>query len=275
MKLAICNELFENWPWEKLCDFVRSVGYQGIEVAPFTLAERAEWITPQRRVELRESAESRGLEIIGLHWLLMKPPGLYITHPDAGIRSATARYFVELVSLCADLGGKVMVIGSPKQRNLLSGVKREQAMGYAAEVFTPCLDSAAKRGVTLAIEPLSTRETDFLMCASDAVELIERIDHPNFRLQLDVKAMSYEYKPIPQIIRESAKHLAHFHVNDPNLLGPGMGEIGYGPIIAALREAGYDGWLSVEAFDFKYGAEKIAQASVEYLRRNTREGHIL
>ncbi len=267
MKLGICNELFENWPWEKICDFASGIGYQGIEVAPFTLAERADLITPQRRAELRGSAESRGLEIIGLHWLLMRPPGLYITHPDAAIRRATARYFVELVSLCADLGGKVMIIGSPKQRNLLPGVRREQAMGYAAEVFTPCLKSAAKRGVTLAIEPLSTRETDFLMCAADAVDLIERIDHPNFRLQLDVKAMSYEYKPIPQIIRESAKYLAHFHVNDPNLLGPGMGEVRYEPIISALREAGYDGWLCVEAFDFNYGAEKIARESAMYMRK--------
>ena len=267
MKLGICNELFVNWPWEKICDFVSGVGYQGIEVAPFTLAERAERITPQRRAALRESAESRGLEIIGLHWLLMNLPGLSITHPDAGIRWETARYFVELAGLCADLGGKVMVIGSPKQRNLLPGVKREQAMRYTAEVFTPCLEPAAKRGVTLAIEPLSARETDFLTCASDAVELIERIDHPNFRLQLDVKAMSYEYKPIPQIIRESAKYLAHFHVNDPNLLGPGMGEIGYEPIIAALRAAGYDGWLSVEAFDMQHGAERIAKASLEYLQK--------
>jgi sugar phosphate isomerase/epimerase len=269
MKLGICNELFENWPWEKICEFVSGIGYRGIEVAPFTLAESAELITPERRSALRESAGSRGLEIIGLHWLLMKPPGLSITHPDASIRRETARHFVELVGLCADLDGKVMVIGSPKQRNLLPGVKREQAMGYAAEVFTPCLELAGRRGVTLAIEPLSTRETDFLMCASDAVELIERIDHPNFRLQLDVKAMSYEYKPIPQIIRESAKHLIHFHVNDPNLLGPGMGEIGYEPIIAALRAAGYDGWLSVEAFDMQYGAERLAIASMEYLRKVT------
>jgi sugar phosphate isomerase/epimerase len=266
MKLAICNELFENWPWEKICDFVRSVGYTGIEVAPFTLAGRAEEITPQRRSELRSAAESRGIEIVGLHWLLVKPPGLYITHPDTAVREVTARYFTELVQLCADLGGKVMVIGSPKQRSLLPGINREQAMGYAAEVFTPCLRTAAERGVTLAIEPLSPQETDFLLCAADAVELIERIGHPNFRLQLDVKAMSYEKKPIPQIIRESAKHLAHFHVNDPNLLGPGMGEVRYEQILAALREAGYGGWLSVEAFDFSYGAEKIARASVDYLR---------
>ncbi len=267
MKLGICNELFVNWPWEKICDFVGGIGYRGIEVAPFTLAERAERITSQRRKALRESAESRGLKIIGLHWLLMNQPLLHITHPDAFIRKETALYFVELVDLCSDLGGKVIVIGSPKQRNLLPGVKREQAMGYAAEVFTPSLELAQKRGVTLAIEPLSTRETDFLMCASDAVELIERIDHPNFRLQLDVKAMSYEYKPIPQIIRESAKHLAHFHVNDPNLLGPGMGEIGYEPIVAALQATGYDGWLSVEAFDMQYGVEKIAKASVKYLQK--------
>lgn len=266
MKLAICNELFENRPWEKICDFVRSAGYAGIEVAPFTLAGRAEEVTPQQRSKLRSAAESRGIEIIGLHWLLVKPPGLYITHPDATVREATARYFTELVHLCADLGGAVMVIGSPKQRSLLPGVNRDQAMGFAAEVFTPCLETAAARGVTLAIEPLPPQETDFLLSAAEAVELIERIGHPNFRLQLDVKAMSYETKPIPLIIRESAKHLAHFHVNDPNLLGPGMGEIRYEPILAALAEAGYDGWLSVEAFDFSHGAEKIARASAEYLR---------
>lgn len=269
MKFAICNELFESQPLEKVARFASEIGYHGLELAPFTLAERAEAISPEQRKQIRKTVESAGLEVVGLHWLLVKPAGMYVTHPDPTIRRMTSDYFVQLVNLCGDLGGKVMVIGSPKQRNRLPGVKLAQCFDWAVEVFKPCLEPAARRGVTLAIEPLSGRETDFLMCAADGVELIERLDHPNFRLHLDVKAMSYECKPIPQVIQENAKHLAHFHVNDPNLLGPGMGEVQYEPIIAALRGVGYDGWLSVEAFDFKYGAEKIARASVDYLRKVT------
>ena len=267
MKFAICNEIFENWAWERVCEYAASLGYTGLEVSPFTLAERAEEVTPGRRRELRKQAESRGVEILGLHWLLVKPAGLYITSADAEVRRKTAAYFVELVKLCHDLGGTAMIIGSPKQRSLLPGVSREQAMVYAQEVFAECLPLAQELGVTLAMEPLGPKETDFLNTAAETIELIERIAHPNFRLNLDVKAMSSESKPIPQIIRESKKHIAHVQVNDPNLLGPGMGEVKYEPIIAALREAGYAGWLSVEAFDFKPGAERIASESIEYLKR--------
>jgi sugar phosphate isomerase/epimerase len=267
LKFAICNELFENWPWEKVCDFARGLGYEGLEVSPFTLADSAEQVTPQRRVELRRAAETRGIEVVGLHWLLVKPPGLYITHPDAAVRRRTSEYFRQLVDLCADLGGKVMVIGSPKQRSLLPGVTREQAMEFAKEVFRPSLDPAARRGVTLAFEPLGPAETDFMNSVAESIDLVKQIGHPSFRLNIDVKAMSSEAMPVPDVIRAAKGYVAHVQVNDPNLLGPGMGEVKYEPIITALREIGYDGWLSVEAFDFKPGAEKIARESIEYLKR--------
>ena len=270
MRFAICNELFEGWPWERVCDFARSLGYEGLEVAPFTLADSAEQVSPQRRAELRRQAESRGVEVLGLHWLLVKPPGLYITHPDATVRRRTADYFRQLADLCADLGGKVMVIGSPKQRSLLPGVTRDQALAYAVEVFRPSLDPAARRGVTLAFEPLGPAETDFVNTVSEAIELVRRVNHPAFRLNIDVKAMSSEPRPIPDVIRSAKGYVAHVQVNDPNLLGPGMGEVKYEPIIAALRAIGYDGWLSVEAFDFKAGAERIARESIDYLRRVVR-----
>ena len=247
------------------------LGYQALEVAPFTLADSAEQVTPQRRAELRRAAEARGVEVLGLHWLLVKPPGLYITHPEAAVRRRTADYFRQLVDLCADLGGNVMVIGSPKQRNLMPGVSRVQAMDYAAEVLRPALDPAARRGVTLAFEPLGPAETDFVNTVAEGIELVKRINHPNFRINIDVKAMSSEPRPIADVIRSAKGYVAHVQVNDPNLLGPGMGEVKFEPIIAALREIGYDGWLSVEAFDLKPGAERIARESIEYLRRVTRE----
>src|SRR4051812_23484407 len=251
MKFAICNEMFEGWTWERVCDYVRSLGYTGLEVAPFTLADSAEQVTPQRRAELRRAAESRGVEVLGLHWLLVKPPGLYITHPDPAVRRRTADYFRQLVDLCADLGGKVMVIGSPKQRTLPPGVTREQALGYTPDVLRPSLAPAARRGVTLAFEPLGPAETDFVNTVSEAVDLVKRVDHPALRINLDVKAMSSERQTIPEVIRSAKGYVAHVQVNDPNLLGPGMGEVKHEPIVAALREIGYDGWLSVEAFDLK------------------------
>ena len=271
MKFAMCNEMFEGWPWEKVCDFVAGLGYTGLEVAPFTLADSAEHVSPQRRRELRDAAEKRGVEILGLHWLLVKPAGLYVTHPDAGIRRKTADYFVSLVHLCADLGGNVLVIGSPKQRNLLPGVTPQQAIGFAQEVFTPALGPASQRGVTLAFEPLGPEETNFLNTVAQSMELVRRIGHPNFQLNIDVKAMSTEAMPIPDVIRSAKGHIAHVQVNDPNRLGPGMGEVEYEPIVAALREVGWDGWLSVEAFDYRPGVETIARQSIEYLRRVTGE----
>lgn len=271
MRYALCNEMFQNWPWERVCAFARELGYHGVEVAPFTFAPHASLIDAASRAAIRKVADRMELDLLGLHWLLANVASdrqLYVTHPDALIRQNTAEYFVELTRLCADLGGRVMVIGSPKARNLLPGVTRDDAMRYAEEVFTPSLDLAAENKITLAIEPLGPKETDFLNTAADGVELIERINHPAFRLHLDVKAMtSGESKPMPQVIRESKRHLAHFHANDANLLGPGMGDVRYEPVIAALREVGYDGYLSVEVFDFTPGPEKIAADSIRYLKK--------
>ena len=268
MKYAICNETFVDWEWERMLDCIAGLGYHGVEVAPFTLADRASEISEQRRRDLRNAALRAGVPVVGLHWLLVKPEGLYVTTPDDAVRQRTADYFIDLVRLCADLGGSLMVIGSPKQRTLLPGISKARALGYACEVFGRALPEAERCGVTLAIEPLTPRETDFINTAEDGIELIEALRHPNFRLHLDVKAMSgSETRPIPDVIRSSANYLAHVHANDPNLLGPGMGEVDHRPILAALKEIGYSGYVSVEVFDYRPGAETIARQSLQYLNR--------
>jgi sugar phosphate isomerase/epimerase len=267
MKFAICNETFLDWPFDKAFGFAAECGYSGIELAPFTMAGDARDISAARRDEVRRLAHAEGLEVVGLHWLLAKTNGYYLTSPDATVRRRTAEYVQELARLCRDVGGSRMIFGSPQQRNILPGVSTEEAFGYAAEVVSQCLDVLEETGVTLCLEPLAPAEGNFLNTAADAVRLIEKIGSPKCRLILDCKAMSSESVPIPQLIRSHASLLAHFHANDPNRQGPGFGELDFVPILAALGEVDYRGWVSVEVFDYSPGVERLAQESIANLRR--------
>jgi sugar phosphate isomerase/epimerase len=267
MRFAICNEIFKGWKIEDIFAYAARIGYDGVEIAPFTLADSVMQISPERRNEIRQAAGQHKIEITGIHWVLVKPEGLYINHTDPEIRQRTAEYFCDLVDFCADLGGKVMVVGSPKQRNLLAGVSPGQAADWAAETFRAAVKRAEDRGVTICFEPLAPAETNFINTAADAIKFIQRVPSPNFKIILDVKAMSSEAKPIPQIIEESWPHFAYFHANDKNLKGPGFGEIDFMPIVVALRNVGYNGVVSVEVFNFDEGPEIIATQGLQYLKK--------
>ena len=275
MKFAICNETFLDWPFERAFDFAAECGYTGIEIAPFTIDTDARRITSARRAEVRRQADAAGLEVVGLHWLLAKTTGFYLTTPDAAVRRQTAEYVADLARLCRDLGGSILVFGSPQQRNLLPGVSHEQAMANAAEVFRACLPAFEETGVTLAVEPLGPAEGDFLNTAAEGVRLIEMVGSPHCRLHLDCKAMSSETTPIPDIIRSYRHLLMHFHANDPNKQGPGFGELDFVPIFAALGEIDYRGWVSVEVFDYTPGVERLARESLENMQASLAElaGH--
>ena len=266
MKFAICNETFVDWSFEKACAFARKCGYTGLEVAPFTLAEYAHQVPAQRRSELRKIAEDAGLEIIGLHWLLAKTEGFYLTTPDDGIRAATAEYLCELARLCRDLGGHLMVLGSPKQRNLLPGVSHEEAMRHAADTVRRAVPTLEECGVTIALEPLGPEEGDFLRTADLGADLMRMIGSDRVRLHLDVKAMSTEEIPICDVIRNHAGSMAHFHANDPNRRGPGMGAVDFKPIFQTLESVQYKGWVSVEVFDYTPGPEYLAAESFSYMQ---------
>jgi sugar phosphate isomerase/epimerase len=272
MKFAICNETFGDRPFADTFSTIAKLGYAGVEIAPFTFAPHDEpidirTVPPERFVDVRSMAEDAGLEIIGLHWLLAKTDGLYLTSPDPTVRRRTAEYLSKLAEVCADLGGKVMVLGSPKQRNLLPGVSYEDAEAYAVEVLHGAIGACAQYGVTIGVEPLGPADGDFLLTAKAGIRLVQLVNSPHCKLHLDVKAMSSEGKPVPEIIRDSKQWMIHFHANDPNLLGPGMGDVDFRPIFAALKETNYDGWVSVEVFKYEPSPDEIARRSIEYMRR--------
>jgi sugar phosphate isomerase/epimerase len=266
MRFAFCNEGFGERSWQAVCSALAAVGYDGVEIAPFTLAETAQDLSADQREDLRATARDAGLEIIGLHWLLVKPEGLHVSHPDAKVRGRARDYLCHLADLCADLGGKIMVFGSPKQRSRVADASADDTWRWAAETFASALPTVAERGVALCIEPLGTEETDFITTAAEGRRLVEEIGHPNFRLILDVKAMSSEGTSVADIIREQRDVLAHVHANDPNRQGPGFGDMDFHPILQALREIRYDGYVSAEPFEFLPDAETVARQSIRYLQ---------
>ena len=267
MRFAICNETFQDWPFERAFQFAADLGYTGLEIAPFTINNNAYDITPEKRAEVRHQADHANLEIIGLHWLLAKTTGYYLTTPDVAVRKKTAGYIGELARLCRDLGGHLMVLGSPLQRNLLPGVTHDQAMDLAADCLRRTMPTLEECGVTLAVEPLGPKDGNFLLTAQAGRQLCEMVASPNCRLHLDCKAMASEAKSIPDLLREYAPVLHHFHANDPNMRGPGMGDLDFLPIFQALAEIDYRGWVSVEVFDYTPGSESLARDSIQYLQR--------
>ena len=266
MKLAICQELFENTPWKEQCRIIADIGYTGIEVAPFSIADDLFAVSAQQLATMKSVATEHGLQVIGLHWLLAKTEGLYLTSPDPAVQQRTVEYLGLLARTCAALGGTVLVFGSPQQRNLLPGVSAEQALDIATDVFRKAMPEISACGAKLCMEPLTSKETDFINTCSAAAELIERVDHSDFVLHQDVKAMlGAESESVESLIHKFRNLCGHFHVNDTNLLGPGMGDTDFRPILTALRDVNYDGWVSVEVFDYKPGAEFIARESYRCL----------
>lgn len=253
MKIALCNEVFGDMPLERQCELAAQLGYDGLEIAPFTLAEAPELIGSAEAARIRKLVESFGLVVTGLHWLLVKPAGLSLTDPSEAVRARTLHVVSRLVSLCAELGGKVLVHGSPKQRQIAAGETHATARARLLDFLAAAARLAETHGVTYCIEPLSAHETGLVNTVAEAAELVREVGSPALRTMIDCSAAGRsEAVPIPELIDTwlPTGLLAHIQVNDPNRRAPGQGDMRFAPIFAALKRHGYDGTVAVEPFDY-------------------------
>ncbi|MDP6539568.1 MAG: TIM barrel protein [Planctomycetota bacterium] len=267
MKLAVCNELFATGDLAQACEAAVRAGFAGLEIAPYTLADDPRSLTEQDARRLGDQVRDAGLSVVGLHWLLARPEGMHLSCADEGVRERTKEFLRHLARLCAAMGGDLLVLGSPRQRDVQPGERPADAFARAVEVCRGVCETAGPLGVRLAIEPLAPAVTNFLTSAAEVARLIEAVDHPACRLHLDAGAMAAEAQPAERIVADHAHLLAHVHANDPGGGGPGSGELDLGPMVRALREAGYDGWLSVEIFDSPASPERAAGESAATLER--------
>jgi D-psicose/D-tagatose/L-ribulose 3-epimerase len=267
MRFAMCNELFDD---RSLVDGFRAIalaGYEAVELAPFTLVSPVEDVRAAERAEIRRSAADLGLGFTGLHWLLARTEGMHIAAADPEVRRRTLDHLNSLTDLCADLGGHVLVFGSPQQRSTPAGMAAPDARARSIDLFRAWAVRAEQTGTTICLEALPADETDFMNTTDEVIEIVRAVDSAAVQLVLDVKSMSAEPSPIPDQIARAAPWLAYVQANDADRGGPGFGETDFVPIFRALAEVGYDGDVSVEAFEVATDVDDLARRSYDYLRR--------
>ena len=273
MKFALCNEVLQPWGFGQQCAYAAKLGYDGLEVAPFTLAADPMDITDAQAREFRRIAEDAGLEIFGLHWLLVAPAGLSIVSEDKSLRDRTVGVMKRLVELCAVMGGAYLVHGSPKQRSVPQGSTKEQALARATDCFGQVAATAQAHSVAYCVEPLSPRETDVINTVAEAARIVDKVNSPGLKTMIDCSAAGQvEQEPLPALIERwmASGHVAHVQVNDPNRRAPGQGDMRFEAILEAIsrmqRQGRYKGVVAVEPFDYVPDGPGCAAWSIGYLK---------
>lgn len=266
-RLAICNETFQGTGLADACREARRAGYEGVEIAPFTLSEDPATLSASARSEVRRMLDGEGLEFVGLHWLLRAPRGLHVTTPDVVLRERSWEYVGRLVDLCGDFGnGGVMVFGSGKARSTTDGATREEALARFEEGLAAAAQRARDRNVTILIEPLARPYSDIVNTVDEAAGSVRRIGSPAVRTMIDCRQSAAAGTSATEAVRRHSGVLRHVHVNERDGRHPGTGSFDFEALLATLRDVGYGGWLSVEVFRFEAGGIRIAREAFQALR---------
>lgn len=269
MKLALCNEVLRHLPFEEQCRVAAAFGCSGLELAPFTLADDPSNLGTADAQRLRAIATDHGIAISSLHWLLVQPPGLSISTPDAALHARTVAFLARMIAFTAACGAQVLVHGSPRQRSPAPGQSTADALARSTAAWTALAEPAREHGVTLCIEPLSAVETPVINTVAEAAAVVDAIGSPAVRTMLDLSAAAQsESEPPSEVLARylTSGHIAHVQLNDRNRRGPGQGDTPVAPLLRVLRAAGYTGWIALEPFDYHPDPLSCAAASSAYVR---------
>jgi len=250
-----------------VCRNVRAIGYTGIEIAPFTLAENPSGLSAAARRETRDTIESEGLICVGLHWLMVSPAGLHVTTPDASLRERSWQHIRHLIDLCADLADNgIMVFGSPKQRSS-HGISAGEATRHYIDGLAGVAPQAESRGVTILVEALPPSQSDVVNTLAEAAAIVHEIGSPAIRTMFDTHNAVDETDPHPALIERYFDLIRHVHINELDGRHPGAADYDFRSVLDVLRRLNYRYWVSLEAFDFTPGAETIATDSFRFIEK--------
>ena len=269
MRIALCNEVIAPMPFPAQCAYAAKLGYDGLEIAPYTLSDEPHRLGSAQLAAARAAAADAGIAITGLHWLLVKPAGLSISTRDDAVRRRSIDVMLALIDQCAELGGRYLVHGSPHQRRVEPGETRAAALARARDSFAAVAERAEKAGVLYCIEALSAEQTPLINTLEEAARIVKDIGSTSIKSMLDCSAAGrMEKQPLAALVERWLPQgvIAHVQLNDRNRRGPGQGEQKFAPLFAALRRHRYDGDVAVEPFDYVPDGPGAAARAIGYVR---------
>ncbi len=269
MRISLCNEVIDDRPFTEQCVLAASLGYDGLEIAPFTLCQDPRDLTDRDIAEVSQALSDAGIAATGLHWLLVSPKGLSITSPDAAVRSDTLEVMTANIELCAALGGDVLVHGSPLQRMLGDGAEAIDGRARAVDIFAAAAEAAERHGVIYCLEALSVDETNFINRIDEAMAIVDEIGSPAFKAMLDTGAAARsEDRTVADSLRHwmPTGHIRHIQFNDRNRRAAGQGDDDFVPVLRALKETGYEGTVAMEPFIYEPDRASCAAYTLGYVK---------
>jgi D-psicose/D-tagatose/L-ribulose 3-epimerase len=269
MRISLCNEVLRDLSFPQQCEAAAALGYDGLEIAPFTLSDDPAKLTSEERLEISAVAADNGLAITGLHWVMNAPTGLSLTSDDQDVIQRTRDHISAMIDLCVDLGGGVIVHGSPDQRRLQDAASPEAARAVAREHFRLAGEASGAAGILYCIEPLSPKLTSFVNTVAEAAEIVDDFGLPGLRTMLDTcAAADSETDPADAVIERwlPSGHIAHIHLNDHDRRAPGQGADRFLDIMRTLRSQRYSGVIGIEPFRYEPSGLAAAAVAAGYLR---------
>lgn len=269
---AVCSETFPGKSFAEICRLTGQTGYTGLEIDPSNLSDDPASLSASQRAAFKQTLSEHDVKCVGLHSFLKAPKGLHLTTADAPTRRRSWDYFDRLIDLAADLGDQpVMVLGSSRQRQAIDGVMPGEAVERLTDGLSRVSSHAERRGVTVLMEPLAPHLCNVVNSMDEAVGVVKRIGSPAVQSMFDTHNTTKETLPLADVIRKHFSFIRHVHLNELDGKYPGSGSFAFAPILRALRELNYQGWLSVEVFDFQPDGETVARSASSYLQRLERE----
>jgi sugar phosphate isomerase/epimerase len=241
-------------------DKVAALGYDGVELM-------TKDPTQLDGVKIRRWLEKNNLKLAGLctgH--VYGEDGLGLVGPDPRICDQAMARLKSFVDFAACFGESTLVnIGRSRGPGCLDDA--EGTLERMAESFGDLADYALPHGVRLVLEPINTHQTPYIHTSQDGIAMVNRVDHPNFGLMLDVYHMNIEDVDIYDSFREAGDHCWFVHFTDNNRRWPGSAHLDFERIIKVLNEIGYDGYASMEILPWP-DPDTAARSAIEFLRQH-------